>query len=105
MFRAMVRHQQPLQLFTDVLGMVGNPLKETARTWFAPIEMKCLQNQPIAPLGRPQPNHCADDRSIAVPPKNRALHSQRIEHQKSLLGSSAMKIDGRSEERRVGKEC
>ncbi len=41
---------------------------------------------------RRQPDHRGNHRPIAVSPKNRALDPKRIQHQQSLLGCPAMKI-------------
>ena len=72
--------------------MVGKALKEIVRARLVAIKMKGFENQPFAPLGRQQPDHRGNDRSIAVSPKNCALNPKRIQDQQSLRGGAAMKI-------------
>ncbi len=91
-FRTMIRRQQTLYLLIDVFRMIGKAREETARAGLRPIEMKCFQNQTLAPLGSGQSNHRGNHRPVAVSPKNRALDPQRIEYQQRLLRGAPMKI-------------
>jgi len=88
----MIHHQQCLKLFIDIFGMVGKSLKEASRTGLSPVEVEGLQNQALATLGRSHPDHGGNDCSIAVPPKHRALDSQRVQHKKGFFRCQAMKV-------------
>jgi hypothetical protein len=91
--RAMIRDQQLLHFFFHVLRMQSELFKKAAGVQLARLEMKCFQKQPLAALGRQQPDLCRDHRSIAVSPKHRALDSQLIEHKQSFFRCPLMEVD------------
>jgi hypothetical protein len=55
--------------------------------------MKRLQDQARTPLRHRQPDHRADDRSIAMPPENGSLDAQRVQECDGFLLRPAVKIE------------
>src|SRR5215469_3447868 len=73
--------------------MRSEALKEdVVRVWFLSVEVKCLENQVLAALGRHQTDLGRDHGSVAMSPEQRALNSERVEHEESLLGGATMKV-------------
>ncbi len=88
-----VLRQQLLRLLTQIFRVCGKSLEERARPRLPPQQMKSLQNQALAALRRRQPNHRANHRSVAVPPKNSSLDPQPVKECNRFRRRPPVKIE------------